>query len=509
MTILSNNHIPSRIKFSLATFALLGVLFLASCTIQSGSGNLSINLGSKALGEDSYVRIQILNNGQPVVLEAPDKVVYEQKLDGSVQSYTSPGLVPGPGYQVVLVTGKKNTENGKFVVSYYGSSEVFAVSSGLNLAKEVLLKASPFESLTQTGNGVVAVVDGTLWYVDGATLSAESFAGTKTSVSTNVSALSGKNIQGLSVGKLFGPQVSGKNTFTNELWVNTDKGIVPYYTATGFDANFMPADLEPSVTNSIGVFFEGDSSDPGSLVYFYKGKGQVVGGTSESDNNKATKDWDWGDLASMKNNEDFASFRDLIDSITKDIVTTFAVSDDFVYLSTPIATVILNQSLQDAVQAYKDANPDTPLTADWITENVLDNDAANVRIYDNLHQEQVITAISTAGGLTFASTARGLYVADVSSEGVETAAGYIEFTAVPVTTYVGLASMLYNSDVYTAALSAKGDLYILKNRVLVSTFPSYSGLPGAKASLSFWKNSAGLWLIASGVDGVARSKVAP
>jgi len=499
--------------------ALLVLAALASCSLPFGeTGSLKVSFEGvqprAAVLAGDPVRIQLLRNGKVVQLSG--KPFLEEKAAG--QTIVIDGLNAGAGYQVLVVAG--SYQEGFFVAKQFGRSDLFEIVPGVDTTQKVEPGHLDVSYLPGSANleGAVATVNGELYY-----LASDGVRKLGSSSPWSISALGGSTVH--SFGKGYEYRSGAFFPMGSErLQINTSAGL-SYLRGQGVTSAVIDTASGPShpnVTSSSAVRLEGD--DGPFYFYLYAGSGLTGGGMVMDEGAVVAEEW--SDLESGLNDLD-QSIRDTLQK-ARDAIGGFDSTSEYAYISTAAGAFRLtNQMISKGVDKFGEYfSVDHP---DW---KPLDDSHRSLEVL--IDASEPVGPISTASlgstGLVFIGTYKGLFSGPVDADGlisegptrkytpkwesedssgntvVQTGAEAENHVAtlVPGTlnrNFVRLASVAYQGDVYTAAYAADtAELYILKGRQVLTTLPSFGGLPAGVPEFA-WYASEGLKLAIAGDDG--------
>ena len=214
----------------------IGALITVSCTLEpeagSGSGgNLFLTLAGQAKGPEETARIYLITADDDLVPIGADTDYRDVNIAEGQTTVTISGLPVGPEYQVFFALGEQET--GYFSVSRYAVSAAFELSPGDNVSvPKLTLLSNPVNNSDQIMGknlkGVVVDGGGDIFSPSASTLYKGDAIDTMT---TTYVIPSGHSANSISIGANIGGAGS-------EVWVNTNRGILPYNGGAGFDEDF-------------------------------------------------------------------------------------------------------------------------------------------------------------------------------------------------------------------------------------------------------------------------------
>lgn len=484
------------------TAIVLTVGLFATCSLEAPSvGHLAITIPyemSSAEAVDSTartitftegsapaVRLYVLLNGK--LLNLSDDDTYYKQVELNTHT-VSLDLDPSSGYQVYAALG--TTDNEKWTPEYYGSTaESFTVSAGVYTEKTITVIPVNFD-YTSANAVHVAILDGTLWYTNGSKIT----DGTKT-ISTDTT------INSLSSGTWFS---AGDTGFTDELWINTDKGIYALQ-----NDNIIPRfpGINSKFASAITTNIDGDA---GSLLILYYGSD--VGYAYSNDRSKDSVDsaWDSDSLSNFLDSEDGKDYKDLITdpgSFIKDAVFVINGDDTYGLVASTLGTYLYNSTMQNKLMDNTEV---------WIKEQLQGDSAYAMVVYDNNGKSAQISSLAldstTNPSWVYAGTNSGLYRA--ATNDLSSAKEAPSLDLIPSTSgkkIKELAAYNYNGTSYAAYADSTG-IVILKEEgesitSTYSTYPFYAFTadPGNITDLTFYESpDDGLYLAIACEDGLTR-----
>jgi len=456
----------------LITISLAAVL-LASCyfTPQAEeNSSLTLSLGETAVARAAAVgadtaRVYLLSDNNALFKFGDE--YYSEYIDFIETQKIVVEEIPSGTWDVLLSLGTKNA-NGDFLTLSYGGSESVFVSPGVSADASVTVVDQPY---TVAGNllgenvSSVVNVDGVIYASSGNKLYSGDTAAAVTLMADQLS--SAYIINSVSLGKFFS---DSEDTFIPELWVNTDKGIVPYQSGEFF-TDFHDNGVSVLKSGAIESVTEDESwTADDKLVVFYqrnKGLGGVSIGWEEGLEEKhASTEWSWNDLSELE------------DTITGELVLDFAVHGDNGYFATTLGAVVLDKN---TVEGSGD---------DWFSQGTF---------FEITEGEETLAIYSIDiddSGDVYIGTSKGVYSADLGTKG--DASGIpVNPSLIPGTAGYGFTKVSVNGT-YAAFLSSY-DLFIYNTDTgSLTSYPFYSGLPGMLTGLS-WQGNV-LFISGTGVD---------
>lgn len=274
-------------KNTVKTAALLGLLAgLLSCGLFANFGKADVRIdiapvASAGIG-DPYARVWLTADGELYTLDGDNAYLAAQLSDTEKTTIVIEGIPVGPRYQVLLSTGI--LQDGWFDTWEWGESAEFNLEAGANTAVSVPVQSSNFDyTFDLTGKNLVdvEVVGSTIYTAEAATLwSLDSLFST-----SNPTAIEpGYTANSLTDGINFSSGLAN-------LWINTNKGILPLGAAAPFDTAFSTNLGEVPVLDSVTR-----SALSGHVVYFRREGG--LGGVYADADVPDPSSWTWVNLAS-------------------------------------------------------------------------------------------------------------------------------------------------------------------------------------------------------------------
>ncbi len=481
---MKKNYIRNFIKTAGFLAAAAAVMF-AGCNLrpESGGAVLSLSLDqagiSRTIGEDvDTARLYLVNENGAYYTFSEGVLYYESAVPGTIEVE-----VPAGSWTVALELGKQ-LSNGALLPTDYGVSTLTEISPGVDNNVAITTADTPFawsEALAGAAfNGVVTIDSGI--YVS---TSSKLYEGTGTADLAEISPVfnySEYAIESISQGTFFDTAGNPLTDQRNELWVNTDKGIVPLW-PDGFNYSFQNTQFP--VVKSGGYFEAGVDSivpaevEASDLTIFYK-TGSAFGGLdvgldTETRTVPDPSTWAWN------NNDDFTS------SFTGELVYEFFIHGGYTYFATKIGTFRMDNAVTGT------GGSDFFTSAQEISIAGTEAGSA-IPIYG-------LDLLSTAPSDTvILATQSGVFTATLTGDDSVIS----ELQLIPGTegkTFTQTAAS-DASGTYAAAVSTTG-LFIFKKEgsgYIAKEFPVYTGLPGAITAVEFKEDSH--VLVAAGESGV-------
>ncbi len=481
----------------ITSIAIIAVLLLTlSCSFskQDESGSLVLPSPRAAMPEvNTIIRYSLERNDSPVKMNGQDVITVDYTNSVEIEN-----LNPGSGYKLLVSYGYKDGNN--FKVTHLKTSDSFSIMAGTATEVRLTLEAAPkYEFLTTSGGLSSAVyINETLYLLDGTDLLTITSNGTP---ETLTGIPEGVTITSLSRGLTF--NMDG-TTVIEELWLNTNQGLFHPNSAGGGYKKNMPENLSPDIKFSkaveIKVKDDPESNPVSFIVAVYSGGGSSLGlifAESQADFTTEEPSEDnntWETLDSIDSEE----ADEILKNIKGDIILDFAINDssdsleNIYYLVTPLGTIIGSADIADIGE-------DT----DFV--NLILGSDNSLKIGDG---SQSIRRVSSAGNSVYVAPDKGVYVANISkiagSRGKPTEGGFTLVSGTANRKIIQLSSIEYNNpdnsnDVYTAAVTDKNAVLIIKNDVLLTEIPATAGMPN-KAEPYFY-DDGNLQLILSGTNG--------
>ena len=473
--------------FGLIAAVLLVVSAFTGCKMEAGSEEavLSIQLqaagGSRAVGDNvDTARLYLISKNGAYYEFKEDTLYYEETVPGSIEVE-----VPAGSWTVALELGKGLT-NGALLPTDYGVSPLIYITPGPSPNSVVITTGdTPFtwwEAQTGTDFNGVVTIGSDIYASTGSKL----YEGTTVTDLAEISPAfnySGYSIESISKGTYF--NISNPlEDYRNELWVNTNKGIVPLW-ANGFKYDFQNTQFP--VVKSGGYFDPADipNSDPSDLTLFYKTESSF-GGLD------ITPDFDTQDIPepstwTWSNNDDFAG------SFTGELVYEFFIHGGYTYFATKIGTFRMDNSVTAT------GGGDFITLANEIS--IAGEEAGSaIPIYGLNLLSGDPDADTPEGSTIMMATESGVFTATLTGDDtVITDLKLIPGTAGKSFTKTAVSD---ESGTYAAAASSTG-LFLFKKTASDYTakeFPVYAGLPGSISAVEFKENSH--VLVIGGKEGI-------
>lgn len=473
----------------ITSIAIVSVLlFVASCSFsqQDEVGSLVLPSARAMGGEDAKIRYTLERNESSVKMNGKDAITADYSKSVRIDN-----LNPGSGYKLLVSYGYEEGKN--FKVTHLKTSNSFSIMAGTTTEVSLKLdKAPEYTFLTKNGaqssavyiKGIRCVLDGT-----------ELIYGSSTEDLASANGLSGVSVTSLSRGLAF--EGEGENqTVVEELWLNTNKGIYRRIGTNSYEKN-MPTLLSPIIQLSRAVEMKDDKPDAkSSIVAVYSAGKQDIGfifATEQKDFTLPTTDEDgnpWGLLAEEATSDNGG---DILDTITGDIILDFAANENkeaptnnIYYLVSPLGTIIGSSDLED------DDGSD-------FVDRLLKPENS-LKIGDG---SQSIRYVSTAGSRIYAAPDKGVYVSSISKEKGsrgKTTTGFSLISGTANRKVVQLNSIQDGTTIYTAAVTEKNAVLVIKDGAIHREIPATAGMPN-KSKPYFYRDGSNLKLILSGTNG--------
>ena len=462
------------IKMAVLTAALISLGLLYSCYMSSsfGNGSLALHLAAdfsssspRTLGDSSNNTARVwLLDAEGSVFPLSDDLEYRQADIGASGTDINIENIPAGQYTVLLSVG--NIDSTEFFdVLQYGQSEAVSITSGSTAEMTLPLGPSPFSTyLKGVGLKGVKEFEGTVYAVSADKLYNSTLANLANIGFNPANTPADYEVQSLSIGKVV-------STGDSAIWLNTNKGILPYKTGTSFDTSFS------SGLGDITIFDSGalDSSESFPITVFFQREGGLGGVYITNEAKDSPSTWNWLNI-------------DLSDVITGQPVLGFYMTDNYAYFATKLGAFRLSS---DIITTYNGTDiPDLMNYADFFSIN--DADGGEIPIL-------AIAGYKTgADTYLVMGTEKGAYTVKLT-EGDAVHA----YTTAPAllsgTAGYGIRKMAAKSDgSYIAMLSGR-DLFIYNSVAeTVMHYPFNSGLPGTLTDLAW----AGTELLISGTAGL-------
>ena len=450
------------IKYAVFFAALISLIFLYSCYVSSSFGNSGIRLhfknsyltsSARALGDtsNSTARVYLLDSNNAVFPLGEDKEYKESVISSAGTDVNLDNIPAGSGYRVLISIGNLSAD-GKFLdVAQYGQSEQVSISSGSIADVNITLKDSPFSKYLK-GKEIMGVkinpADNWIYAADSTGL----YSGTDPgSMENNRLSLSDTGtsyeVQSLSIGKV----ISGTSIIEDQVWLNTDKGILPY-NGSSFNTNFSK-NLS-GVTKILDSGALDVSIDTPAVSIFYQVDGGL-GGVYVTDSTKDTpKVWDWLNI-------------DLSDIISGQPVSSFYITDNYAYFATKLGAFRLSA---DIITTYNGNDiPDLMDYADFFSVTDSKGEIPIISLAGYTSGSDAYLVIGTERGAYTVklteSDPENVFATTATPELVNGTAGY-NITKIAVTSSASYIAMLSDRDLF------------ISNGSAVTHYPFNSGLPG-------------------------------
>ncbi len=470
-------------------FVLAAALLLAACQVPIGNGGtLKVVLpgsGNRAsIAGDTAVRLQLTRNNNIVPLSGSDFL--EKSLSG--QTVSIDGLVPGPGYVLLVSTGSRNPGETFYRTNLFQKSAPFEISAGTDTAVTVTLDTTNVAVIEANNSSVhSATVKGSaLFYLDGNKVSTTTNLSLTATPETVAPYYSGSlsNVNGLST-----------DSVASQLWLNTATGVFaesggagsgsfPIVLMTDSDGNT----ITPSVTDSGKIQLIGISNANTNTFSYYFGAGFTAGLQVGSETSWHTMD----ELLKVGN---------LKDKLQGQIIRGVASAGTFAILTTSIGAFRVEENMLTSA---------SDLGSDFTNgKNAADNSSIVIQASDTSLVINPVSAISDSGtNVVFGGTANGLYASNVTASGAPTATGdgqtltLVSGTQGLSITRLATYGSLIGGSVYTAAYSANTrEVLVLRGTTVVSRVSAFAGLPSGDPRLTLYKDSStALYLVVTGSD---------
>lgn len=304
------------------TTILITVIFisaaLAGCYFvpEGETGSITVDLGSAAgsrsLSEDADAARVYLLSDNGAVFDFGGGALY---AEGTIGGEITVENVPAEKWNVLVTAGK--TVDGIFIPTNYGETGMVEVTPGVNNPHTITMQPVPFDwAENLAGEALSGVVTfGTDIYASSSGL----YSGTGMDNMSAFSFPAGYTINSISEGQWFGG--------TSELWVNTDKGIVPY--RSGWVENFQSA-ADPA----FGVWKSGSYYDAGAAdvtVFFRSNNG--FGGVNIPTAGTPVADYDW------------ENYTDFDEALTGELIYDFFLQGDSTYFASALGAFRLSSDI--------------------------------------------------------------------------------------------------------------------------------------------------------------------
>ncbi|MEW5817103.1 MAG: hypothetical protein AB1798_17125, partial [Spirochaetota bacterium] len=435
-------------RFLFLSFTILvvsAVLVITACYWNpvSKTGDLTLRFDSgflsRSISTDADTAWVYLKSESGSFLQFSDTGQYY--FEGSTASTLEIPNIPAGKWNVLLALGNKTT--GAFIPSDYGESGFIMISPGVKNNAAVVSSKSPLLwSTALAGSNVTGAVTfgSSIFASTGANL----YSGSSITNMAELAPLSGYTIYSISEGLFFGTSAGSTNP---ELWINTDKGIIPYRSST-YLTNFQKTQF---LVRQSGARFS--ATPENQITIFFKTE-KGFGGLNVKETNKdETTPWEW------KKYDEFAQ------NFTGDMVYDFVIHGDFGYFATKLGAFRLNK---DKVETG--GSEDFFADADFFKITIGGDE---IPIYGIKYQTSDTLIITTGKGVFKAAIDAGATV--ISNATRISGTEGLPFTLAAVS----------DNGAYAAALSEYG-LYLIKwegDTYKVKTVPFYAGLPGRVTAL--------------------------
>jgi len=479
------------IKYTVFFAALISLVFLYSCYVSSSFGNSGIRLhltgdsystsSARALGDtsNSTARVYLLDSNNAVFPLGESTEYKESPISSTGKDVTLDNIPAGSGYRVLISIG--SLTDGIFLnVTQYGQSEPVSISSGSTADVNIILKSSPFSEylkgkeimgvkINPTDNQVYAAGPDSLYKgTDPGSMESKPLPPADPSY----------EVQSLSIGKV----ISGTGII-DQVWLNTNKGILPY-DGSSFNTNFsknLIAGSDVTILDSGAL----DLSITAPVVsVFYQIDGGL-GGVYITDSTKDTPgEWNWLNI-------------DLSDVISGQPVSGFYITDNYAYFATKLGAFRLSAEI---IKAYNDNVTNIPDLMDYADFFSVTDSKGEIPI--------VSLAGYTSGSDVYLviGTERGAYTVKLTESGTDVFAATAAPELVNGTAGYNITKIAALDATHIALLSDR-DLFI-SNGSTVTHYPFNSGLPGTltpsgkpgKLTDLTWFNSTELLI--SGTEGL-------
>ncbi|MBL8965739.1 MAG: hypothetical protein JNG85_01950 [Spirochaetaceae bacterium] len=462
---------------SIALGAVFTVLLLAACQLAPPSyGRVSLVLpgssgarGFTSSSELDTIRVYLEQYGEPIPAESG--LAYTEYTIGAGRTVTLQ-LPPGEGYRILISLGSIDPEATAlgFQVIYYGATETFEVSAGVEKQLTINAPLSPLKVIAKGAGASVVAVEGERFLYDGATL-----VGT----STGAIGLGGLNgaITGLSVGKFNSPSES--------LMVITDQGmyllngnnlLVPVYGSSG--------DFGATAVRS-GAFAYSESA---TAVYYYRGGLDFEYALIDGEFNRT----DGMDLLdALADPATPQEVKDLVSGVTRDIVSSIDnYGTNFAYGATFLGLVRVDTDLMNNL-----ASADLALLQGRVVSlgGAVPSSVAVSSSGEMLH-------VGVREGLE-----RGIYAAAIGNLTTGELGGTltrIPGTEAPIVMVESFVDPNQSSRISVAAVDEEGNLLVVDPAGAVSRVPFHAGVPKDPTRLVLYAESSRLMLAVCGSGSV-------
>lgn len=446
---------------------------------------LGLNGTLLPIGEDGGTYIEKTGDDRTVRIDGLDAV-------SGYELYASVGTV---------IEGEPGSESG-FVVQKYGESGRFAVTAGVTNTVKITARLSPFEVIVSGENASAVYLDGVMYRLSGNTVSFDIPIDTAPAVrSPQILTLSDSwRARSLGVGIEF--VTTGEDR--SQLWINTDRGVVPvrevYPGMFSLFEDFTPEAYEMDVDRSGGVFITPLLASPEEKrlrLIFSQGKGRIGGALYEfkpdPPEGETTPSWKWFTLKDGMDPdsdlyvEGLEGMKDRLDQVTSYFVSDYDIHDRYSYF-VPASTLLippfrLGSEIVGQYDQYYAENRENPDLA-WIMDILGDNAISVEKAEDGAGA--VIRSVSEADGRLYVGTDRGVYTCTVNPEtGVITGV----FSRIADTArhdVLKVRAIEAAGTVHAAALTAAGNLLVLRNTAAPMIYRFHSGLPDNPYDISWY-----------------------
>ncbi|NOY07371.1 MAG: hypothetical protein GXP33_00815, partial [Spirochaetes bacterium] len=327
------------IKYAVFFTALISLVFLYSCYVSSSFGNSGIRLhftnsytasSARALGDtsNSTARVYLLDSNN-AVFPLGESTEYKQSVISSTGTDVTLDNIPaGSGYRVLISIGSLSADGIFLNVAQYGQSEPVSISSGSTADVSITLTPSPFSKYLK-GKELMGVKinpeDNSIYAADSANLYIGTDPGSMENNSLSLPA--SYEVQSLSIGKV----INGSGTIINQVWLNTNKGILPY-NGSPFNTAFSTNLIDNGDVNILDSGALDISATSPAVSVFYQIDGGL-GGVYITDSTKDTPGaWDWLNI-------------DLSDVISGQPVSGFYITDNYAYFATKLGAFRLSADI--------------------------------------------------------------------------------------------------------------------------------------------------------------------
>lgn len=478
-----------NLKKIFAIFTALALLGVVSCNLnpfseaQQESASFTIDLGAlrslsfegKGFTEVEVARIYLMAGASYLQFDSyssdpndPPPVFAEKVSSIDVtDNITIERLYPGDQYRILLSLSETASTDPVFLTDFYGNSvEVFSiVASEEPVDQEIEVQASPFSPGSVMGSPVssIAVIGGTIYVHSGDTIYYGSAPGTPDGTITMPS---GYSIYSISQGT----NESSKNP---ELWINTNKGIVPYRDKD-LITTFSEALLRDHGTDGkLPIHFSGTYTMESAMIVFYlspdEGEGAGLGGVI-AENDDPTS-WSWFDISQVT---DEPGFEALGDYLKGEVIYDFVATEKFGYFVTIINAFGVSETIKDDIATIDF----TEITFDQISG------LANFISVKEGGESLSIYTVAQEKDKLYLGTNKGVWINTIDPETgeligkpnkIENTDGYEIKKMVSAVDDTG--------NIYVAAIT-DSDLLIVKNDAIHQSYSFHTGLPGLPGELN-------------------------